>query len=139
MLRDTLLQVNKNKFHNISFQKSFYQWEQKERWFGLQLWQSLKISLQGASINSGIWIWHDATEEIELRIFFSNNSESTDNLMTTIKDNLERVYPNNRKEFWTDSKLQLQSIYTVVPIENLSYPNKIANDILSIVQESFSQ
>jgi methionyl-tRNA formyltransferase len=63
-----------NALRNYSFQKRFYDWEQRIRWFGLQLYQSLTLLLCDQSVNIGIWYWGDNNDSLEQRIYISINN-----------------------------------------------------------------
>lgn len=101
-ISDTKIPVKINPLKDFSFQKKFYLWENKEVWFGVQLYQSIRlVDLIGEPFAAGIWFFSDENSEIELRLYLSvkeNYKESYGHLikqvLSPMKSNKKIFFPN---------------------------------------------
>lgn len=68
--------VELNPLKNYSFQKRFYDWEQRERWFGIQIYRSLRFTtLPGEPLALGYWLFSEDGQGLRQRIFISIKSD----------------------------------------------------------------
>lgn len=81
----------KNKLRNYSFTKRYYDWEQKERWFGVQIYQSVSISTIGGSFNIGFWFFSDKTETLHLRVYVTVDREAKYSFSKIILDSFLKI------------------------------------------------
>lgn len=73
VLRGEGLHVEANPLRNYSFQKRFYDWERRERWFGVQVYESFRL-LKGDGeelVSIGLWYFSDVQQEVEQRVYLS--------------------------------------------------------------------
>ena len=71
------ISIELNQLRNYSFQKRFFDWEQKERWFGIQIYRSITFVKNDLKLCSlGYWNWSDSGMEPEKRIFLSKIPQS---------------------------------------------------------------
>jgi methionyl-tRNA formyltransferase len=68
--------VELNPLKNYSFQKRFYDWEQRERWFGIQIYRSLRFTRPaGEPLALGYWLFSEDGQGLRQRIFISIKSD----------------------------------------------------------------
>jgi methionyl-tRNA formyltransferase len=85
--------LEKNPLRNYSFQKRFYNWEQRERWFGVQIYRSFRYkNIQDEPLALGAWYF--TQEKTELRIYLSVKPEYKSeyrSLITSLLKKLEKT------------------------------------------------
>lgn len=65
-----------NPTRNYSFQKRFYQWENQERWFGIQIYRSVRFqNFAGEPLALGYWLCSEAGQGLRQRIYVSLKKE----------------------------------------------------------------
>lgn len=81
----------KNKLRNYSFTKRYYDWEQKEKWFGIQIYQSVAITTISGSFNIGFWFFSDKTESLHLRVYVTVDREAKYSFSKIILDSFLKI------------------------------------------------
>jgi hypothetical protein len=73
---DGTLPVAANPLRNYSFQKRWFDWEKRERWFGVQVYRSLRLTaVPDEPYAIGIWRFSNEAGEIENRLYLALKEE----------------------------------------------------------------
>jgi len=71
-LRDNPGRAVANPLRNYSFQKRFFDWEQRQRWFGIQVYRSFRFTaVAGEPFALGYWLFSEEDRGIRQRIYLS--------------------------------------------------------------------
>jgi methionyl-tRNA formyltransferase len=71
-LRNEEIGVELNPLRNYSFQRRWFDWERRERWFGVQVYRSLRLTgLAGEPIAIGYWCFTADSGALERRIYLA--------------------------------------------------------------------
>jgi len=105
-----------NEFRNYSFQKRFYDWEQRERWFGIQIYQSVKIDGKIGSVNIGLWFFSEGLGDVEERIYLSCNQDISGEC--AVRRNLLSAFLEEsiglQKQLWPNKSQQPLAMYYII-------------------------
>jgi methionyl-tRNA formyltransferase len=94
LLRENRIEAMVNPTRNYSFQKKFYDWEQKEIWFGITIYKSLRLTaIQGEPFALGIWFFGTVTGELEKRLYLSVKPEFADRFGVIAKNIFSKFFP----------------------------------------------
>ena len=64
--------VAANPVRNYSFQKRWFDWERRERWFGVQIYRSLRpAAVPDEPFSVGFWLFGNERGEIERRLYLA--------------------------------------------------------------------
>ena len=73
---DGTVPVTANPLRNYSFQKRWFDWEKRERWFGVQVYRSLRLTaVADEPFAIGIWRFSNEAGEIENRVYVAVKEE----------------------------------------------------------------
>jgi hypothetical protein len=69
---DGTVPAEANPLRNYSFQKRWFDWERRERWFGVQIYRSLRLTeVEGEPYALGFWRFSNERGEVEHRIYLA--------------------------------------------------------------------
>jgi hypothetical protein len=78
-LRARGVAVEANPLRNYSFQKRWFDWERRERWFGVQIYRSLRLTaIPGEPFAIGFWLFNNDCGGIERRIYAALKPEHSE-------------------------------------------------------------
>jgi methionyl-tRNA formyltransferase len=83
-LNDNNIQYKCNDLKNLSFSRRFYDWEQRERWFGIQIYQSVQITFGSFPINVGFWYWSDQDLPLCQRLYISLDRDTPADICSVV-------------------------------------------------------
>jgi methionyl-tRNA formyltransferase len=98
VLAENGIRAEANPLRNYSFQKRFYDWEQRERWFGVQIYRSFRLlEMEGEPVAVGLWYFSDCGTGVEQRVYLSIKPGYAAAYSRRCRDAAERVFPGYRR------------------------------------------
>tara|TARA_B100000035_G_scaffold16736_1_gene13485 strand:+ start:2131 stop:3651 length:1521 start_codon:yes stop_codon:yes gene_type:complete len=106
--------LEKNPLRNYSFQKRFFFWEKKERWAGVQVYQSMRFAfLKDDPVAFGVWYFTE--EETQLRVYAFVKSEYKSKYGNTVSCAVKKLDPSGKKiNFFPSEGPDFEAAFIVV-------------------------
>lgn len=128
-----------NLLKNLSFQKKYFNWENRERWFGIQIYKSLKIKINSKEVFTiGLWFFGDKSKDLELRLYISINRNNSRILGELIQQSLKiedyRIITHKSMEFDI-----IDSAFITLKSNNLGYAKNLLIQTANIMCKKLEQ
>lgn len=120
------IDVAANPLRNYSFQKRWYDWEGRERWFGVQIYRSLRITtMPDGACAIGIWRFSNEAGEVENRLYVALKGEYAAAYGAKVETAFRAVF-DGQVTLATTAEGDVQGIYGVTDAGSLAAAELIA-------------
>ena len=126
------IELSRNPLRNLSFRRSFFQWEDREVDFGIQIYQSLEVSHRDyAGLCTGFWIMSTPDALIEHRLYSSFPEQLSPSLQENILTAYQREFGGGAIHAATSRQRALVGVYAKLQSQDFLAGGRQIFDLLA--------